>query len=135
MTNTTYYYYILNSITTLTGLNRSNLIDLLRRSEEIHIETSMGNRNIEHGVLDYTMDFMERIVAWYDENKVDSNEIDNSIEVERQLTDENRVLRHVTTSIGQAIMSVVSEDQQRQIMEILRERLAVEGIRNVNLLM
>jgi len=128
ITEMTYYYHMLNSMSNLTGINRRNLI------EKLNDDVLMEERNIEHKVLNYVVDMMENLSIWCDENKVDINEIDNSIQVETQLTEENKILKQVTSSIGHAIMSVVSEEQKEQILQIFRQQLAINGISNVNLL-
>lgn len=129
-----YNHYLLKSMGNLEGYNRKDFIRALKNNQPIASNVSFVAKIIDHKVLDYTVNMLNNIVKWYDNNNVDSNELDNSIDNEKNLTEENRLLRQVTSVIGQAVMTVITEDQQKQIMQLLRANLSIEGLNKLHLL-
>jgi len=132
--NMAHNHYLLKATGNLVGINRQTLIHALKNNKSIDVNVSFTSKAIEHKVLDYTYDMLNNIVTWYNNNNVDSNELDNSIDNEKHLTEENLLLRQVTTAIGQAVMAVITEDQQQQIIQLLRNNLTIGGMSRLGLL-
>ena len=131
ITKMTYYYYILSTMSIITGLYKNNiLINNLRTEYYI----SMTNKIVENKVFNYSLSMLNNIIEWYFNNCVDSNDLDNSIDNEIHLTEENKILKEITFALGDAMASVINDEQKREIINILQNRLPSLNIETLRML-
>lgn len=72
----------------------------------INTTVTMTSKILEHKVLNYTVNLLREIFEQYEQNYVNLNDLDNTIDNERHLTEQNRVLKHVTTAIDRDVITV-----------------------------